>query len=286
MAPTSGSAAPLTFEDWSYLQARLLWCYEGEVAAPNRRFFSRRNQLSAWWLQEGSVTVRLDGQTWTAGAGDWMFCGPHSLHQEFSPDARILSINFTLAWPSGDSLVDQVIRVPARDHPALGRAARTLLRFISKRFPLAGVGLRQHAVELADFFETQRLFAAWAQAYSKALLSIGVVPARMAGLDPRVLNLVRQLDRHDWRAPANDKKPARSAGLSAGHLDRLFVQQLGLTPHAYLQKRRLETALAALADSNVPAKKIAYDLGFSSPSHFTHWLRNATGKSPREVRTA
>ena len=85
-------AVTLTFEDWSFLHARLLWCYEGEVDAPNRRHFSRRNQLSAWWIQSGSVTIKRGRDTWSARAGEWIFCGPHSMHQDFSPDARILSI--------------------------------------------------------------------------------------------------------------------------------------------------------------------------------------------------
>lgn len=278
--------ASLTFEDWSFLHARLLWCYEGEVDAPNRRLFSRRNQLSAWWIQAGSVTVKRGGDTWTARAGEWVFCGPHPLHQEFSPDARILSINFRLEWPSGDSLVEQILVVPAREHSALGRTARTLLRFITRRFPRSGIDLRQQPVGLLEFFEMQRLFAAWTRIYLKTLLSTGVVPARMTGLDARVLAALRQLDRHDWRSPFSERGLAGGLSLSAGHLDRLFVQQLGLTPRAYLQKRRLETATAALADSAVPVKKIAYDLGFSSASHFSHWLRHATGRSPRQVRNA
>jgi AraC-like DNA-binding protein len=278
------SPAQLSFEDWSFLHARLLWCYEGEVAAPNRRHFSQRNQLSAWWIHAGSVTVKRGRDTWTAHAGDWIFCGPHPMHQEFSPDARILSINFKLEWPSGDSLVDQIRVVSAADHPALGKAARSLLRFISRRFPFVGTALQPQPIDLTAFFETQQLFAAWTQAYLKTLLAAGVVPARMGGLDPRVLAALRQLDRHDWRTPFREKNLAAAASLSAGHLDRLFVQQLGLTPRAYLQKRRLESATATLADTTVPAKKIAYDLGFSSASHFTHWLRRATGKSPRQLR--
>lgn len=285
--PTTPNApASLTFEDWSFLHARLLWCYEGEIDAPNRRMFSQRNQLSAWWLQAGSVTVKRGAETWVARAGEWIFCGPHPIHQEFSPDARILSINFKLEWPSGDSLVEQILVVPAAGHPALGKAARALLRVISRRFPRIGTALQPQPIELTDFFETQQLFAAWAQAYLKTLLASGVVPARMGGLDPRVLAALRVLDRHHWRTPFREKNLAASTGLSAGHLDRLFVQQLGLTPRAYLQKRRLESAAAALADSTVPAKKIAYDLGFSSASHFTHWLRRATGKSPRATRNA
>jgi AraC-like DNA-binding protein len=281
---TAATPTLLTFEDWSFLHARLLWCYEGEVDAPNRRLFSQRNQLSAWWIQSGSVTVERGGDTWTARTGEWIFCGPHPMHQAFSPDARILSINFKLEWPSGDSLVDRIVVVPAAHHPALGKAARALLRFISRRFPRIGTALQPQPIELTAFFETQQLFAAWTQVYLKTLLSAGVMPARMGGLDPRVLAALRELDRHDWRQPFREKPLAAATGLSSGHLDRLFVQQLGLTPRAYLQKRRLESATATLADSTVPAKKIAYDLGFSSASHFTHWLRRTTGKSPREIR--
>jgi AraC-like DNA-binding protein len=286
MRPAATSPAPLTFEDWSFLHARLLWCYEGEVAAPHRRLFSRRNQLSAWWIQAGSVTVKRGSDTWTARAGEWIFCGPRPLHQDFSPDARILSINFKLEWPSGDSLVDQTVVVPADAHPVLGKTARPLVRFINRRFPRIGTALQPQPVELTAFFETQQLFSAWIRACLKTLLAAGVVPSRMGGLDPRVLQALRRLDRHDWRVPFREKNLAAETGLSAGHLDRLFVRQLGLTPRAYLHKRRLESAVATLADSTIPAKKIAYDLGFSSASHFTHWLKRATGKSPRKVRNA
>lgn len=274
----------LTFEDWSVLHTRLLWCYEGAVEAMHQRYFSERNQLSAWWLLEGSVRVKRGAKTWTARAGEWIFCGPQPLHQEFSADARILSVNFKLEWPSGDSLVEQILVVKADDHPALGKAGRALVRLISKHFPEIGTALPPQPVELADFFETQQFFTAWVHAYVKTMLTVGVVPARMDRLDPRVLAALGQLDRHDWRVPFKEKSLVTGTGLSAGHLDRLFVQQVGLTTRAYLQKRRLELATAALVDSSVPAKKIAYDLGFSSASHFSHWLRHATGKSPRQVR--
>jgi AraC-like DNA-binding protein len=284
MKSVAGHAVALTFEDWSVLHTRLLWGYEGQVEATHRRYVSQRNQLSAWWLLEGSVKVKRGAKTWAARAGEWIFCGPQGLHQEFSSDARILSINFKLEWPSGDSLVDQILVVPAKEHPALGKTARSLVRLIGKRFPEVGTALPPQPVELADFFETQQFFTAWVHAYVKTMLAVGVVPARMGRLDPRVLAALGQLDRHDWRVPFKEKSLVTGTGLSPGHLDRLFVQQVGLTTRAYLQKRRLESATAALADSSVPAKKIAYDLGFSSASHFSHWLRHATGKSPRQVR--
>lgn len=280
------TSSDLTIEDWSSLHAKLLWCYEGDITAPNRRVLFWRNQLVAWWLLSGSVTITGNGQTHTAYAGDWLFCGPQSLQQEFSADARILSIRFKLAWPSGDSLIDQILRVSAADYPELSRAARPLVRFVAKKFPNAGIDLHHCQADLPSFLELQKLFSIWTQTYLNTLLSLNVMPTRMAGLDRRVLAALRRLDKHDWHTPFNATQLAQEMGLSTGHFDSLFVQQLGLTPRAYLQKRRLEIATTALADPAVPAKKIAYDLGFSSPPHFTHWLRHATGKSPREFRPA
>jgi AraC family transcriptional regulator len=103
-------------------------------------------------------------------------------------------------------------------------------------------------------------------------------------MDPRVLSLLHVLDRHSWDTPFREKDLARKTGLSTGHLDRLFVRDLGATPRAYRQKRRLENARALLADQSIPVKKIACDLGFSSPAHFSHRFRNVHGKSPRQIR--
>lgn len=276
--------APLTFEDWSSLHAHLLWCYRGEVAAAHRQMTSRCQQLSAWWLLHGSVTVRRDGHTWRARAGQWMFCGPHPRQQVFSSDARILSINFKLEWPSGDSLADPLLIVPAAAHPALGRAATALVHCVGRHFPHIGTALQPQPADLTSFFETQQRFAVWTHIFLQTLLDAGVVPTRMGKLDPRVLKALRLLDHHDWRLPFREKQLATSVGLSAGHLDRLFVQNLGLTPRAHFHKRRVASATARLADTSVPAKRIAFDLGFSSASHFSHWLRKAVGKCPRELR--
>lgn len=121
-------------------------------------------------------------------------------------------------------------------------------------------------------------------AYLRAVLAAGVTPVSMRGTEPRVLDALRRLDRRAWSEPLREKELAAEVGLSAGHLDRLFGRDLGMTPRAYLQKRRLEAALAALADRTVPVKKVANDLGFGSASHFSHWLTKATGRSPRAHR--
>jgi AraC-like DNA-binding protein len=224
----SPPGAVLTVEDWSTLQSRLLWCYDGSVERENRRQFSSTRHLCAWWMKRGSVTVKQKKERWSAREGEWLFCGPEPRHQEFSDDAQILSINFKMEWPSGDSLVDESRVVPARRFPELLGTAKPLVAYIRKAFPERRTDLWKSDSDLTAFFELQRLFAAWVSSYLIALRASGVVPARMTGMDSRVL--------------------------------------------------------AALQERRVAIKKIAYDLGFSSSSHFCHWLQKETGKSPREIQ--
>ena len=280
------AASPLSVEDLSSLQARLLWCYEGKAALASGMKTAGERHLCAWWLLEGGVTLRRGTQVWRAGPGDWLFAGPLPHRQDFTPDAWIVSINFRLEWPNGDSLIEQPLAVHNRDFPALSRTAKPLLRFINRHYP----GVRTHLwcspAELVPFFELQRLFSAWMSAYLRCLEVSGIVPTRLAGLDARVLSALRILDRQPWTEPFREETLARQIGLSAGHLDRLFVAQLKLTPRAYLQKRRFVSALAQLSDPATPVKKIGYDLGFSSPGHFSFWFRKIHGQSPRQFRLA
>jgi len=274
----------LTLDDWSYLRAKLIWGYDGPVAADNLSQRSAGGQISAWWLREGRVTIEKGGQPLSAEADDWIFCGASPRQQTFSPGASIVSINFVLEWPSGDSAIEPFFRIPARSQPGLLQTARPVVEFIERRFPGVRVDLGLRSAGLTEFFQLQALFSAWMVAFLETATAAGLSPSRMAGIDPRVLDVLRELDRHPWTERFEEDEVARKAGLSTGHLDRLFMRQLGVSPRGYLQKRRLESATALLADAALPIKKVAYDLGFSSPAHFCHWFRQAMGSSPRDYR--
>lgn len=275
----------LTVEDWTLLQARLAWCYEGEVRPDNRRQRSDRRHLCAWYLLAGSVEVRRGRSSWRAGAGEWMLAGPEVFEQEFSADARIVSVNFRLEWPSGESLVGRPLVIAGGRHPELLRAGRALARFIARRFPEAHIELWRQSAGLDQFLELQQVFSRWVLVYLRAVSAEGVEPVRLRGVEPRVAAALRRLDRHVWTEPLREAELASELGISVGHLERVFSRAMGLTPRAYLRKRRVEAAVAALSDSTTPAKKVAYDLGFVSAAHFSNWLKRETGRSPRAHRT-
>ena len=84
---------------------------------------------------------------------------------------------------------------------------------------------------------------------------------------------------------AFEERPlATEVGLSVSQLNRLFVRQFGFSSLGYFERRRKEQALAALQGSAHTIKEIAFELGFSSLSHFSAWVTQQFGMAPSLVR--
>lgn len=77
---------------------------------------------------------------------------------------------------------------------------------------------------------------------------------------------------------------AQASGLSSGRFSHLFREETGMTPLAYVQKERLETAKSMLLYTDHPISEISAALCFSSESHFIKVFREYTGKTPGRYR--
>ncbi len=98
--------------------------------------------------------------------------------------------------------------------------------------------------------------------------------------------LLRARDRMDRSyADALDVEAlARSVHLSRAHFIRSFKETFGETPHRYLQRRRLERAMALLRETDRPVTEICFDVGFSSLGTFSRTFRDIVGVSPSAYR--
>jgi AraC-like DNA-binding protein len=72
---------------------------------------------------------------------------------------------------------------------------------------------------------------------------------------------------------------ARQVHVSPYHLHRCFREQVGLTPHEYLLRRRLERAKELLAEG-ATVTEAAAATGFSSPGYFSTVFRRRVGVTP------
>jgi AraC-like DNA-binding protein len=70
-------------------------------------------------------------------------------------------------------------------------------------------------------------------------------------------------------------------GLSRFRFLKLFKRTIGMTPHAWLLRMRLEKAVALInANRNMSITEIAHAVGFFDQSHFTRAFREAYGVTP------
>ena len=77
---------------------------------------------------------------------------------------------------------------------------------------------------------------------------------------------------------------AKVAGVSLYHFAHMFTLAVGVSPHRYISRMRLERAMADIAAGKLSLAQIAFHARFSSQASFTRAFRRATGMSPGEYR--
>ena len=77
---------------------------------------------------------------------------------------------------------------------------------------------------------------------------------------------------------------AQIAGYSPFHFARKFTLTMGVPPHRYVSRMRLQKAMAELAAGKLALAQIALNAQFSSQSSFTRAFHRATGVTPKAFR--
>ncbi len=110
----------------------------------------------------------------------------------------------------------------------------------------------------------------------------------MARIDPASRRHLRARDAKDrsYAEPLDVPALARIALTSEAHFIRTFKETFGETPHRYLQRRRLERAMALLRETDRPVTEICLEVGFASLGTFSRTFRRVLGMSPSSYRAA
>ncbi len=67
---------------------------------------------------------------------------------------------------------------------------------------------------------------------------------------------------------------------------KMFKNYTGLSPAKYFQQMKMQRAKELLLTTNMPIKKIAYELGFESIYYFSRQFKNVTDYSPSDFKHA
>ncbi len=274
-------------EDWPSLRPVILHIYESEVPKVGRDMRSTSvGNYFVWLMLEGEVRVEHRDRVVHGRAGEWVVAHPGPRHQLFTPDARIISIQFQAKWPDGRLLFDEGVPLafPASEAPGLEQRARELLRYAREVLPNDPFATRGTPVSLLEYFTFQHHGSAFLLALFAEMEARGLIPSRIGQIDERILQTLRRLDGWPLDLALDSGHIARPTGLTADHLQRLFQQSMGISPAKYFAGRRQDYARRQLGHSAIPVKVIASELGFRSIADFSAWFRRAQGCSPTAYR--
>ncbi|GAB2508053.1 hypothetical protein GCM10027084_23890 [Pseudoxanthomonas sangjuensis] len=113
------------------------------------------------------------------------------------------------------------------------------------------------------------------------------VPARRlengVGGVQRLRPAIDRLRRDPAQAP-NAEQAAALCALSPAYFSRRFKQQVGMSWSDYVRTYRLHLASRRLLETGHSVASIAYDLGFSTPSHFGELFLRRFGLTPGDYR--
>jgi len=96
----------------------------------------------------------------------------------------------------------------------------------------------------------------------------------------RAQDELRERHTQDLRMP----ELAQKLGLSLRSLNRRFRQATGMSPLAYQQQQRLNTARELLRTSNLSIAEVALQTGYSDSGYFCRLFRDTMKQTPREYR--
>ncbi|MGI6238528.1 MAG: helix-turn-helix domain-containing protein [Christensenellales bacterium] len=89
---------------------------------------------------------------------------------------------------------------------------------------------------------------------------------------------------NNMHQPIRIEEIAKKMYLSSEHLIRTFKKETGQTPYQYIKARRIAKAKELLKYTNVPLKRVANVVGYSSVNAFGAQFRASTGMTPHAYR--
>lgn len=246
----------------------------GEVRYPPGGNFGPRVQpfLQLVFLHSGWMTVWIDEAPRRAEAGTVALLLPgHREHFAFAETCETHHSWLHASIPSLSAAAHKSLTAlpwPIPLSMSANDALRQALLLRSSALPTAPLLRRAIGAQLI-----------WQYIGEASLIRTG----HAVGLHPAIEQARQFMAAHlDW--PCSVATIARAAAVSPAHLTRLFKQQLNTTPNEYLWQRRIEYGVELLQHTGLAVGEVAERCGFQTSYHFSRRIRQATGRTPSEIR--
>ncbi|MCR4586346.1 MAG: AraC family transcriptional regulator [Lachnospiraceae bacterium] len=251
-----------------------------QMLEPIPRHSHSRNSYELHYISYGYGTLIADDEKYKITPGTFFMTGPQVLHEQISdPDDPMREYGVYLK-----------VRLPRK-----GTGSRLLRSFLQQSFYFGTVGIELYDLmkkligELEQESDGQQLMLSALLQELIVLISRSYEnPAadsssdNTAGIylpDDQTYLIIEEAFLYNYRDITLDGL-AKLLNLSHRQTERLLRQHYNKT---FLQKKkeaRMSAACILLQDSQKSVASIAYELGYSSPEHFTHAFKNYYHVSP------
>ena len=116
-------------------------------------------------------------------------------------------------------------------------------------------------------------------------LLLSIVEASSSAVNTPAYGRVEALIREMRNNPGKDypiDELSEKAAISPSNLALRFKAVVGMPPHSFLMRCRIDRAKRMLAESDAKVADISKKLGYPSSQHFATQFKSSTGKTPRE----
>ncbi len=110
-------------------------------------------------------------------------------------------------------------------------------------------------------------------------------PVYRVGQETSRVKILKQYIESNYSEDVSLSELSHLTHLSRYHLVRVFHNEVGLPPHAYLRQVRVKEAKRMLA-SGQPIASVAAATGFTDQSHLTRWFKRLWGVTPGQYRNS
>lgn len=231
-----------------------------------------RYQLPGFWclhFYRYDGELRIDGESFAIRPGSCSVTPPGALLEYaygHTPSIHAV-VHFEL---DGAASTSEQVELPAMR--ALGEQFDALAALCEEAIPWLASEPRRASARIWDL-----------------LWQLGNIPPDASESGPAPATVERARRYIEMRLASNQLRVehvATHAGLSHNHFIRVFAAATGMTPAAYIRRRRVERAHHLLKRSTLPVKAIAAQCGLGDLQAFNKAVRREMGVSPRTLRGA
>jgi AraC-like DNA-binding protein len=117
----------------------------------------------------------------------------------------------------------------------------------------------------------------------ESLSNIGTELWKTINIDARVLKVIRTIEASVDKK-FNNAELANLIFMAPNSFARLFKEQINVTLHNFIQKRKIAQACELFEHTNKTIEDVAYHLGFSDRYHFSRVFKSVTGITPANYK--